>query len=225
MATINAVGVGLSGASGTVSFAGTTSPSFTTPALGTPSAGVLTSCTGLPVGTGLVTATNSSVLVAGSTGTPVWSSTMTNGQLIIGVTSGTPTAATLTAGTGVSITNGSGTITLALSGSSGIVSWLAASTASITAAVNTGYYITDASQVTITLPTVAPAGSVVAIVGNGAAGWILAPGSGQTIKIIGSSASTSITSAEQYDCIEVLCVVANTTWVSRSLMSTGVTIV
>ena len=53
MSTVNQVGVGLSGASGTGSFAGTTSPSFTTPALGTPTAGVLSSCTGLPLTTGV----------------------------------------------------------------------------------------------------------------------------------------------------------------------------
>ena len=104
------------------------------------------------------------------------------------------------------------------------VNWIAAATTSITATVNTGYYITDASQVTITLPTTAAAGSIVSIAGSGAGGWILAPGSAQTIKVIGSSASTSITSAEQYDCIEVICVVANTTWVTRSCMTTGFTI-
>lgn len=49
MTTINAINGGLSGTSGTGAYAGTVSPSFTTPALGTPSAGVLTSCTGLPV--------------------------------------------------------------------------------------------------------------------------------------------------------------------------------
>ena len=87
MSTINSVGVGLSGASGTGNFAGTTSPTFVTPTLGTPVSGVLTTCTGLPVGTGLATATDSAVLVSGSTGTPVWSSTMTNGQVVIGYTS------------------------------------------------------------------------------------------------------------------------------------------
>jgi len=46
MATNNSVNTGLAGASGTGAFAGNVSPSFTTPALGTPSAGVLSSCTG-----------------------------------------------------------------------------------------------------------------------------------------------------------------------------------
>ncbi len=53
MSTINAVNTSLSGQTGTGSFAGSTSPSFTTPALGTPTAGVLSSCTGLPLTTGV----------------------------------------------------------------------------------------------------------------------------------------------------------------------------
>lgn len=53
MATINSVGNGLSGTSGTGSFAGTTSPTFTTPVLGTPTSGTLTTCTGLPISTGI----------------------------------------------------------------------------------------------------------------------------------------------------------------------------
>lgn len=64
-----------------------------------------------------LTAANSAVLVSTSAGVPGWSGTMTNGQVIIGSTGATPTAATLTAGTGVSITNGAGTITIAVSGS------------------------------------------------------------------------------------------------------------
>lgn len=53
MTTINAVNAGLSGTSGSGSFAGTTNPVFTTPNIGTPSAGTLTNCTGLPVSTGI----------------------------------------------------------------------------------------------------------------------------------------------------------------------------
>lgn len=55
MTTINSVNTTLSGQSGTGSFAGTTSPTFVTPALGTPSSGVLTNCTGYA---GNVTTTN-----------------------------------------------------------------------------------------------------------------------------------------------------------------------
>lgn len=49
MATNNAVNVGLSGSTGSGSFAGSTSPSFTTPILGTPTSGTLSSCTGYPI--------------------------------------------------------------------------------------------------------------------------------------------------------------------------------
>lgn len=48
MATINALDLGLSGATGTGNFVGSTSPSLVTPALGTPSSGTLSSCTGYP---------------------------------------------------------------------------------------------------------------------------------------------------------------------------------
>lgn len=53
MATNNAVNVGLSGSTGSGNFVGATSPVLVTPNLGTPTAGVLTSCTGLPLTTGV----------------------------------------------------------------------------------------------------------------------------------------------------------------------------
>ncbi len=63
---------------------------------------------------------NSAVFVTNSSGVGAYSSTMTSGQLIIGSTGGTPTAATLTAGAGVTITNGAGSITIAASGSAAV---------------------------------------------------------------------------------------------------------
>jgi trimeric autotransporter adhesin len=78
---------------------------------------------------GGITAANSARLVTNSSGIPSWSSSMTNGQVIIGSTSGTPTAATLTAGTGISITNGAGSITIS-SGMGGNWVWISTQTAS-----------------------------------------------------------------------------------------------
>lgn len=53
MSTNNLANVGLSGQSGTGNFVGVNTPVLVMPALGTPSAGVLTSCTGLPLTTGV----------------------------------------------------------------------------------------------------------------------------------------------------------------------------
>ena len=53
MTTNNNVNTSLSGQTGTGNFVGATSPTLITPALGTPSSGTLTSCTGLPAGTGI----------------------------------------------------------------------------------------------------------------------------------------------------------------------------
>ena len=83
---------------------------------------------------GLSTA-NSASLVTNSSGVPAWSGSMTNGQVIIGSTGGTPTAATLTAGTHVVITNSSGNITVS-SGLGGNWVWISTQTASSSGALN-----------------------------------------------------------------------------------------
>lgn len=86
-----------------------TSPTLVTPALGTPSAIVLTNATSVPVNqaTGTLGVSN------GGTG----QTSYTDGQLLIGNSSGnTLTKATLTAGNGVTITNGNGSISIAAAG-------------------------------------------------------------------------------------------------------------
>lgn len=68
--------------------------------------------------TGLATA-NSASLVTDSSGVPAWSASMTTGQVITGVTGGTPIPKTITAGTNMTITFGVSTITFDSTGGGG----------------------------------------------------------------------------------------------------------
>jgi len=94
------------------------------------------------------------------------------------------------------------------------------------AAVNNGYICSNASATTVTLPATAAEGSVVSVQGKGAAGWVLAANTGQTIQVGQTASSTagSVTSAAQYDSISVVCITANTTWATTSVLSSGVTV-
>lgn len=87
MATTNAMdgaitsvaegGTGVTASTGTVAVVLSTSPTLVTPLLGTPTSGVLTNCTGLPVaggGTGIATTTAYSVICAGTTATGAFQS-------------------------------------------------------------------------------------------------------------------------------------------------------
>lgn len=168
--------------------------------------------------TGLATA-NSATLVTSSTGVPAWTSSMTNGQVIVGSTGATPVSATIGSSGNISITIGAGTLSI---GTSGFASFTYndVSGTSQAAAVNNGYIISNNSQTNVTLPATAAEGSVIAVQGKGTAGWILTANTGQVIHL-GSSASSSggtLTSTNQWDAVEVVCVTANTTWAVKSVI-------
>ena len=103
-------GTGVTTSTGTGSVVLSSSPTLTTPNLGTPSSLTLTNATSLPLSSGV---TGTLPVANGGTG----QTTYTNGQLLIGNTTGNTLAkSTLTQGTGITITNGAGTITIANSG-------------------------------------------------------------------------------------------------------------
>lgn len=105
MTAINQVGNALTGASGTGSFAGTDSPIFVTPVLGTPTSGVLTNCTGSPTfsqvsfssTSGIIGTTTNDNAAAGSVGEFI-SSNQTGGIVLTSTIAITITSISLTAG-------------------------------------------------------------------------------------------------------------------------------
>lgn len=143
---------------------------------------------------GVLTSTasaNSAVLVTNSSGVPVYSGTMTNGQLIIGNTSGTPTAATLTGGTGISIVNSAGGVTI---NSTGGLTWTDQS-GTFNAASNNGYFITNTS--TPTLPAAPNVGDEISFFLDAAATVTITGNTGQVIRVDGNvsaSAGTAVSS-------------------------------
>lgn len=141
---------------------------------------------------------------------------VSNGQIAIGGTSyENGNITTLTAGAGVNITNSDGGVTIASTGVGSLV-WNNVSGTTQAAAVNNGYIISNAAQTTVTIPATAAVGSVFAIAGKGAAGWIMQMNTGQIVHV-GSSASSSagtVTSTNLYDSISIVCVTANTTFVA-----------
>lgn len=99
---------------------------------------------------------------------------------------------------------------------------VAASASTQACVANTIYYVTYASTCALTLPSAPALGTVVGVVGEGAGGWTLAPNTSQAIKLLGVSASTSVASAEAFDCIFVMYVATNV-WVAYSFVTTGFT--
>lgn len=111
MATNNAVNTSLSGQTGTGNFVGSTSPTFVTPALGTPSSGNLVNCTGYPTsnllwaansGTGISAAVNNGYILTHSGATTITLPTTFAVGSIIGVV-GTSSSWTLNIGAATNI--------------------------------------------------------------------------------------------------------------------------
>lgn len=94
-------------------------------------------------------------------------------------------------------------------------------TADQTAAVNNAYICNKAGLLTLTLPTTAAAGTIIGIAGmNTALGWKIAQNSSQQI-FFGTSTTTSgtggsLASAAIYDSVQMVCNVANTSWIVLS---------
>ncbi len=113
---------------------------------------------------GQITSANSAVLVTDSSGVPGFSGTMTNGQLIIGSTGATPTAATLTAGSNITITNAAGGITIAAAaGAAGAWTKISTGTASSSASIAFTGLSNSYIQYMVVMTNIIPASNAVSL--------------------------------------------------------------
>ena len=99
-------------------------------------------------------------------------------------------------------------------GGGGVLSWTDINSTPFTIIPDKGYTADSGSQVDFVLPTICTYGKVFRIAGKGSGGWKISQNAGQVIHIgiVNTTVGVtgSIASTHQYDCIEVLCTVANT---------------
>jgi hypothetical protein len=103
-------------------------------------------------------------------------------------------------------------------------------TASVTMNTETIYIANRATLVSLALPVTSAVGDLISVVGQGAGGWSITQGTGQEIFISPShttnGVSGSLSSSNQYDSLNLICIVANTIWTTfGSPQSDGLTIV
>lgn len=165
-------------------------------------------------GTGADSLTDGGILLGSGTSPTTVTAQPTNGQILIGSTGSDPVLATLTAGSGISISNGAGSVSISVNAEG--LNWTNVTGTSQSMSPGNGYLANNASLVTLTLPTTAAQFTSIIIAGNGAGGFSIAQNAGQSINFEGVSTTVgtggSLSSTQRYDSIELLCVVANTTW-------------
>lgn len=106
--------------------------------------------------------------------------------------------------------------TKAAASSSGGITWTEVTGTSQTAAINNGYIANNAGLVTVTLPSTAAVGSLVAVSGKGAGGWRIAQNASGIIHFGNLDTTTGIggrlDSTLTRDSVNLICVVANNEW-------------
>jgi hypothetical protein len=153
-------------------------------------------------------------VVQSSAGGLLSSSAGTNGQVLIGGNGVAPIWANVIGGQGISITNGSGFIGVSATG--GGLSWSTVTSGTQNMAVNSGYVANNAAGVVFTLPAAAVLGSTMKVTTINAGGFTIDQNAGQVIHLGIDTTTVGVAgflqSTANYDSIEMVCTVTNTTW-------------
>lgn len=142
-----------------------------------------------------------------------------DGQVWIGSGTGVPAPRNLTPGTGISIANAANAITISATGA--FIAWNTTSANIANLSINNGYFcVAPGGALTLGLPAVSALGDTIRVSLKGATSWQITQGVGQQI-IMGSISTTlgaggSIASTADGDSIELVCLTANTIWVTQS---------
>ncbi len=154
---------------------------------------------------------------AGTVATATTTPAITISTSVTGILKGNGTAiSAITVGSGLTY---DGT-TLSATGSGTGLTWSEVTGTSQAGAVNNAYILNNAGLVTLTIPTTAAVGDIVRVVGKGAGGWLIAQNASENINFGNLTTTTgvggSLASTNRYDCVELVCTVANTTWTVMS---------
>lgn len=97
--------------------------------------------------------------------------------------------------------------------SGAVIQWIDVTVNTLTVA-NTGYVANGAGLIDLTLPAVAPEGTIVRISGKGAGLYRAVANAGQVIHLGSSTTAVAgnLTATDRRDSVELLCTTANTEW-------------
>lgn len=122
----------------------------------------------------------------------------------------------LLGGIGCVTTGTPGTNQIVFDVTGGGITWSREAGAAVAATVDRGYINTNVGLTTVTLPVVAALGTVIEVMGESAAGWVIAQNAGQSIQFGNLSTTVgvggSLASTNQWDTVKIVCRVADTTW-------------
>ncbi len=166
-------------------------------------------------GTGLATITDHGIMLGSGTGAVTPLGVAGNGFLPIGSAGADPVLALLTGGTNISISPGAGSITINATGAASF-NWAVETDATRALTVNQGVIGNRGTAQAFTLPTTAPVGSIIKVIQMGVGNITIDYDTNESIQF-GSTAATTTTgtiiSTAVGDAVELVCFVADTSWV------------